>query len=105
MASFLHGRRHAKRDDHVGSLDLKSALASPQLAGVYTTALRRCHRFFRVERHLEGDFNRSGTEMEEAQDSHITLDALGDLLLLVGEGEHLVTFRVATKAMCLASPV
>lgn len=43
--------------------------------------------------------------MEEAQDCHITLDALGDLLLLVDEGEHQVTFRVSTKAMCLASPV
>lgn len=43
--------------------------------------------------------------MEEDQDSHITLDASGDLLLLVGEGEDQVTFRVSTKAMCLASPV
>lgn len=43
--------------------------------------------------------------MEEPQDSHIILDASGDLSLLVGEGENQVTFRVSSKAMCLASPV
>lgn len=43
--------------------------------------------------------------MEEAQDSHITLDPLGDLLLLVGEGENQMTFLVSTKAMRLASSV
>lgn len=43
--------------------------------------------------------------MEEPQDSHIILDASGDLSLLVGEGENQMTFRVSSKAMCLASPV
>lgn len=52
-----------------------------------------------------GDFNRSRPDMEEAQDSHITPDTLGDLLLLVDEGEHQVIFRVSSKAMSLASPV
>lgn len=43
--------------------------------------------------------------MEEPQESHIILDASGDLSLLVDEGENQVTFRVSSKAMCLASPV
>lgn len=43
--------------------------------------------------------------MEEPHDSHVTLDASGDLFLLVNEGENQVTFLVSTKVLCLASPV
>lgn len=43
--------------------------------------------------------------MEEANESPVTLDPSGDLLLIVNQAEKQKTFRVSSYAMCLASPV
>ncbi len=43
--------------------------------------------------------------MEKVNESPVTLDPSGDLLLIVNQAARQKTFRVSSFAMCLASPV